>query len=174
MKTITPISESQQNQVLNCTHHYIDLAGKLFNRTFDNIPVNFKLTGRAAGMYHVKNYIRYIRYNPYIFSKYFDDNMQNTVPHEVAHYIADLVYGIRNIKPHGKEWSSIMRQFGVEPKVRCDYSLDGVPHYRHRRFDYSCQCRTHAISTRRHNMILKGNRQYFCTSCNSLLNYISP
>ncbi len=55
------------------------------------VPVRFELQGRAAGMYRVHKGERVIRYNPYIFSKYFDDSLANTVPHEVAHYITDVL-----------------------------------------------------------------------------------
>lgn len=171
MPIIEPIDPSQQSQVVSNTLHYIGVASKIFGRSFPDIPVSFKLTGRAAGMYHVQRRKRYIRYNPYIFAKYFADNLQNTVAHEVAHYIADMVYGIKNIKPHGREWQAIMRQFGVEAKVTCSYDLLGIPQRQHRRFAYQCLCRSHEISTRRHNMILRGQRRYHCPACKGDIQY---
>ncbi len=116
-------------------------------------------------MYHVHGRKRYIRYNPYIFAKYFDDNLQHTVPHEVAHYIADMIYGIKNIKPHGQEWKDIMQQFGIEAKTTCNYDLQGIPQRRHHRFAYQCHCRQYEISTRRHNMIARGQQRYLCPAC---------
>lgn len=168
---IEPIEPNLQSQVIANTHQYIGLASTIFDRTFPAIPINFKLTGRAAGMYHVHRNKRFIRYNPYIFAKYFADNLQHTVPHEVAHYIADMVYGIKNIKPHGKEWQDIMQQFGEEAKVTCDYDLQGIPQRRHRRFAYQCTCRDYEISTRRHNMISRGQRRYYCPTCKSDIQY---
>lgn len=171
MRLLEPIDINQQSLVMSSTHYYINAAANLFNRQFPLIPVNFKLTGRAAGMYHVHRHKRYIRYNPYLFAKYFDDNLRNTVPHEVAHYIADMVYGINNIKPHGREWRAIMRQFGVEARASCNYDLQGIPHRQHRRFTYQCLCRSYEISTRRHNMIIRGQRCYRCPVCKTDIRY---
>ena len=170
---IPPVTKQQQAYVIDRTNHFVDLASQLFNKNFQPVPVNFKLTGRAAGMYHVNNRQRYIRYNPYIFSKYFEDNLQNTVPHEVAHYIADMIYGIRNIRPHGKEWQSIMVDFGCTPKVRCDYNLEGIPQRTQRRFNYQCNCREYEITTRRHNMIQNRQRIYHCPKCHYRIDFLS-
>jgi len=164
---IAPIDSAQQARVVTATHQYIELAGKIFGRHFARIPINFGLTGRAAGMYHVHGTSRYIRYNPYLFAKYFDDNLRQTIPHEVAHYIADTLYGIKNIRPHGREWKTIMGQFGAEASIHCDYDLHGIPQRQHRRFVYRCNCRHHEITTRRHNMILRGERRYRCPLCKS-------
>lgn len=171
MPIIKPIDQYQQSRVLSETQHYINLADQIFNTNLVEIPVNFKLTGRAAGMYHVHCNKRLIRYNPYIFAKYFEDNLQNTVPHEVAHYVADIIYGIKNIRPHGREWQDIMIRFGVEPKKNCNYDLEGIPQRQHRRFQYHCQCRRYEITTRRHNMISRGERLYQCPACKSKITY---
>ena len=165
---IAPIGSALQAQVISAASHYIELASTLFERPFPIIPVNFKLTGRAAGMYHVQYGRRFIRFNPFIFAKYYDDNLRQTVPHEVAHYIADMVYGLRNIKPHGREWKAIMQQFGIaKARATCNYDLQGVPTRQHRRFAYHCRCRNYEITTRRHNMILLGQRRYHCPTCKS-------
>lgn len=171
MTTISPIDQPLQSKVIDSTHQYIRLASKIFGRQFSFIPVHFGLSGRAAGMYHMHRSKRYIRYNPYIFAKYFEDNLQNTVPHEVAHYIADMVHGIKNIKPHGREWQAIMHLFGVEAKTTCSYDLQGIPQRQHRRFAYQCQCRNYEISTRRHNMITRGQRRYHCPACKADIRY---
>ena len=165
MSIIEPIDAAQQAVVVNSTYHYIALAAELFGRPFQTIAVNFKLTGRAAGMYHVNRHERYIRYNPYLFAKYFDDNLQQTVPHEVAHYVADMLYGIKNIRAHGKEWKRVMRTFGVEAQTYCSYDLQGIPQRQQRRFMYACRCRDYQLTTRRHNMILRGQRTYQCPEC---------
>ena len=167
MTTIEPINPSLQGRVIDRTQQYIRLASNLFDRPFCCIPVHFGLSGRAAGMYHVQNNQRLIRYNPYLFAKYFDDNLQQTVPHEVAHYIADMLYGIKNIRPHGREWRNIMHRFGVEARTTCDYDLQGIPQRPQRRFAYQCRCRHYEITTRRHNMIRHGQRRYRCPACKS-------
>jgi SprT protein len=124
-------------------------------------------------MYRVKNnrglvfsrQQREIRYNPYIFSKYFDDNFATTIPHEVAHYVTDIIYGLKNIKPHGREWKEVMDAFGANASVTADYDLAGLPLKRQAVFTYQCACREHQLSATRHNKITKRRYQYTCNYC---------
>ena len=169
MQPVKPIESLQQQEVIALTRYHIHLAEVHFKRKFNSIPVLFNLSGRIAGMYKVVRGGRVIRYNPYLFAKYYTDNLATTVPHEVAHYVTDMVYGIRRIRPHGKEWQSVMHLFGVEPKVTCDYDLSGIPVRTQRRFDYRCNCRSFTVTTRRHNMIRLGIRRYECPDCKSFI-----
>jgi len=132
-----------------------------------SVAVTFDLTGSAAGMYRVHGAERVIRYNPYIFAKYFANNLAVTVPHEVAHYVTDRLYGLRNIRPHGVEWKTVMRSLGADPCVTASYDLSGVPVRRQRRFSYRCECSTHQLSSCRHNKIQRGQSSYLCRRCGS-------
>ena len=164
---IQPLDERQQAQVRRATMACLGQAGQLFQLARESVAVTFDLTGRAAGMYRVRAGERIIRYNAYIFAKYFDDNMAVTVPHEVAHYVTDRLYGLRNIRPHGREWKAVMRSLGADPSVTARYDLTGVPVRRQRRFSYRCECGTHQISTRGHNKIQRGQLNYLCRRCGS-------
>ncbi len=134
-----------------------------------SVAVTFDLTGSAAGMYRVHGAERVIRYNPYIFAKYFANNLAVTVPHEVAHYVTDRLYGLRNIRPHGVEWKTVMRSLGADPCVTASYDLSGVPVRRQRRFSYRCECSTHQLSSCRHNKIQRGQSSYLCRRCGSAI-----
>jgi SprT protein len=114
---------------------------------------------------------REIRYNPYIFSKYFEDNFNTTIPHEVAHYISDIVYGLKNIRPHGKEWKKIMQAFGADASVTATYDLSGIPLKKQTYFTYQCDCREHQLSSIRHNKIKEHRYQYFCNVCKQVIQY---
>ena len=166
---ITPISPAQQEQVIELTTQYIERAGRLFNRSFDLIPVLFDLRGRSAGMYRVKNGCRTIRYNPWIFAKYFDSNLTDTVPHEVAHYITEQLYGVRSVRPHGEQWKSVMRAFDVQPVRTSNYNMDGIPVRQYQRFHYYCECTTHQLASRRHKQIKQGLAYYACRQCGAKL-----
>ena len=162
---IQPLNAVQKARIVTRTTDFIHRAEKIFQRRFETIPVIFDLKGRSAGMYRIQKNKPHIRYNPFIFSKYFDDNLATTVPHEVAHYITDAVYGLRNIRPHGKEWKRLMVHFGADASRTCDYDLSGVPVRRTRRHAYTCGCQTHQLSSVRHNRVLRGQARYFCRSC---------
>ncbi len=164
MLHVTPIQAEQQEQIISATEATIYQASTKLDYSFEPIPVMFDLKGRAAGMYKVNKSRRMIRYNPYIFARYFSENLLTTVPHEVAHYIVDVLYGMKKTQPHGKEWKNIMAMFNADASVTCHFDLDGIPTRYYQRFDYYCVCRTHQLTRIRHNRVLKGVR-YHCRQC---------
>ncbi|KZX60618.1 metallopeptidase (SprT family) [Halioglobus sp. HI00S01] len=168
---IEPIDQSRREQVLERTEHFIIEAEAALERPFDRIPVRFDLRGTTAGMFRADGRQREIRYNPWIFAKYWDVNLHGTVPHEVAHYIVHEVYGPRRVKPHGQEWQALMHYFGADPEVTFKLDLEDIPQRRQRTHPYRCDCRDHQISTTRHNRMLKGAGQYLCRYCNGPLRY---
>jgi SprT protein len=169
--TIEPIDAGRQAIVRQATEHCLHRAGDLWRCSVEPVPVTFDLVGRSAGMYRVRQGRRSIRYNPYLFAKYFEENVAVTVPHEVAHYVTDVLYGLHRVRPHGVEWQAVMRSLGVEPRASGDYDLAGVPVRRQRRFDYACGCATHHLSARRHNQVHRGEALYRCRCCGGPLVY---
>ena len=165
--SIDPISSQLEQHVCATTSEYIARAGRIYKQEFSLVPIRFDLRGRAAGMYKVHNNIRVIRYNPYIFAKYFDDNLATTVPHEVAHYVVDMLYGAGRVKPHGPEWKQVMLSLEVEPSVTGCYDLSGIPVRKQKRHSYQCDCTVHQISPVRHNKVLRGKAHYYCRKCKS-------
>jgi SprT protein len=169
--SIEPIDAGRRQAVRQATDSCLHRAGEICRRVFAPIPVSFDLCGRSAGMYRVRHGRRVIRYNPYIFAKYFEDNLAITVPHEVAHYVTDVLYGLHRVRPHGVEWQAIMRSLGVEPRACGDYDLAGVPVRRQRRFTYTCGCATHRLTTQRHNKVDRGETLYRCRRCGGPLRF---
>lgn len=172
MSTILPINATEQKDVITSVDHYIECAADLFQKKFSPIDVLFDLKGRVAGMYKIEKGTKAIRFNPYHFAKYPEENFNETIPHEVAHYIIDQLYGIRNVRPHGKQWQKLMLDFGVEPKRTFSYSLEGIPTRVHKRHAYTCGCMQFEVTTRRHNMIQQGKAEYSCRQCGSKIKFI--
>jgi len=168
---LEPIGELQQRQVIAATEGFVVRAEQLFERSFARVPILFDLSGRSAGMFKVVGRRRWIRYNPWIFAKYFVENLRDTVPHEVAHFVVHEVYGTRAVKPHGPQWRAVMQRFGAEPEVTFDFDLQGVPRRRQRTHPYRCECRLHQVSTTRHNRVLRRASRYHCRSCGGDLVY---
>ncbi|HEC19439.1 MAG TPA: metallopeptidase (SprT family) [Gammaproteobacteria bacterium] len=165
MITIEPINADQQQQVIRRVGELLQHCAQRLDHDFKPIECRFDLRGRSSGMYVIKNRQRYLRFNPFIFAKYFEDSLATTVPHEVAHYVADILFGFRHIRPHGEEWRDIMRLLGAEPRVTGNYDLTGLPVRQQRRFDYRCACMTHSLTTVRHNRIRRGQSEYVCRKC---------
>lgn len=164
-----PVSEEQADLILRATDRWLKRAEDGFQLPHRPIPVRFDLRGRAAGMYRVRGREAVIRYNPFIFARYFEHGIDVTVPHEVAHYITDRVWGMKHVRPHGKEWRSVMQAFGLEPRASARFDLDGLPVRRQRRFDYRCECDTHKLSSCRHNRVVAGAARYHCRRCGAAL-----
>ncbi len=168
---IEPIGNSQRQLVLAHTDFFVKQAEDIFERRFKRIPVLFDLSGTTAGMFRLHGRRREIRYNPWIFAKYFEENLRDTVPHEVAHYIIYATFGDQGIKPHGQQWRDLMTCFGADPGVTFNMDLEGVPQRRQRTHPYRCDCRLHELSTTRHNRVQRRRGEYLCRYCDSLLIY---
>jgi len=53
--------------------------------------------------------------------------LREVLCHEVAHAAAAELHGLR-VRPHGREWKTLMRQAGFEPRVRIARTeLDALP-----------------------------------------------
>ena len=167
---IQPIGKTRQAEVIRHSLDYLRLAEDVFERRFEDPLIEFDLSGACAGMFKQRGKTTWIRYNPWIFAKYPEDSLANTVPHEVAHYVVHQVFGHLGVKPHGREWQLLMEAFDAEPRVTGRYDLEGIPQRRHKRFEYSCECEeAHQLSTRRHNAIQAGKSRYLCRVCHSEL-----
>lgn len=177
MDMIQPINAGQKQRVIAATHDYIERAKELFNRDFDLIPICFNLKGRAVGMYKISAQQRVIRYNPYIFARYFDENLSVTVPHEVAHYVTEQMHSNswrsvlphHRIRPHGEEWRKVMQKFEADASRTCSFDMTGVPVRAYKYYLYVCDCRQHQLGSRRHNKMLRRQVHYHCRSCTGLL-----
>jgi SprT protein len=171
--TVEPIDAGRRAEVIAETCRYIDLAAQLLERPLQHIPVLFDLRGSAAGMFKAAGNRHWIRYNPWIFARHYRENLANTVPHEVAHYVVHRMCARQRVppKPHGAEWRTLMEAFGAAPRVTFDLDLAGVPQRRQRRHLYRCGCREHRISTTRHNRAQRGDGIYCCRYCRAPLRY---
>ena len=167
---IDPINQELRDEVTRETGRYVALASELLDYPFPEVPVHFDLRGRAAGMFKAHGKRSWLRYNPWIFAKYYDEHFSGTIPHEVAHYIVHELYGY-GVKPHGREWQGVMALFGADPGVTFNADLSGVPQRRQRTHPYRCDCREHEVSSTRHNRMLRGSASYMCRYCNTSLRY---
>lgn len=170
MNMVEPINGRQQQQVIESTHYCISRASELMQCKLAIIPVKFNLKGRAAGMFCVSAGQQWIRYNPYIFAKYFSDNLSQTIPHEVAHFAIEQVYGHDHVRPHGREWRALMQAMGVTDASRtCTYDLTGIPQRKQHYHSYLCDCSHHQLTRQRHNRIKRDGMRYYCRQCQQLL-----
>lgn len=68
--------------------------------------------------------------------------VQRTLRHELAHFVAQARAGRRRILPHGKEWREACRDLGIANEPRC-HNLPFKPRRLARRYFYKCpECST--------------------------------
>ncbi len=159
----------RRQQVCEAVTAWIDEAARRYSLSLPPLPVRFDLYGVVAGSYQVRGASRLLRFNPLIFGRYFAENLRDTVPHEVAHYVVDVRYGRRRARPHGVEWRQVMTDFGIDPAVRHHFDLDGLDLRRQRRYRYRCGCTVHEVSTVRHRRMHEGRMVYRCRRCGQAL-----
>jgi len=128
---------------------------------------------RVAGWAISKPAKRYmaIRLHRRALEEYGDDFINRTLVHEFAHILQYC--NCSNSQPHGREFKMFMRLLGGSTKRCHSYNLRALVPEKVRKtaktFSYKCQCRTHEISTIRHNRVLSGKATYCCANCNSQL-----
>jgi SprT protein len=136
--------------------------------------LRFDLRGQVAGQARWQRGLRpELRFNLGIARRHADDFVRVTVAHEVAHLVTYRCHG--HTRPHGPEWQSVMRHFGIADPQRChDYDVDTGQVRRQRRWHYECRCRVHPLSTTRHHRVQRGDASYHCRHCGQALTYAVP
>lgn len=164
------ITEVQKEEVRLAVLKWTKHAEARYGLALENIPIHFDLRGRTSGMFCYRDNRAFYRFNEAIFSRYFEESIEQTVPHEVAHYVVFKRY-VRRKKPHGPEWKAVMHDFGIPADVTCKLDISDLPARKLKRFTYKCPCRAHELTSIRHNRILRGVNRYACPSCHQVLVY---
>lgn len=168
----THLNAQQTTAIEERVNHCLRLAEQKFQCKIPSPQIKVDLRGAAAGQFRGSKDQAELRFNSQLFSLYFDDNLEHTVPHEVAHYVVFQLFirGRRRsrVRPHGNEWKAVMWLFGVPAEVRHQYDLSQIPVRRERRVLYQCGCQEHRIALRTHRKMVQG-QQRACMKCNQAL-----
>lgn len=124
------------------------------------------LRGKCAGQAHFGR--GGLRFNPTLLSENRLAFLVDVVPHEMAHWLVHHLEEGHRVRPHGREWRSVMRNlYGLEPRTthRFDTRSASPAPYR-----YRCACRDHHFSRRRHALARAG-QCYICRQCRQTLVY---
>ena len=160
----------------------LDICRKKYGKDIPTPPLKFAQLGRRAGICQYTHGIwdtkvtALIVINPDFFKNHYDDMLNDTVPHEVAHYIAIFIHG-QKAHGHGWLWKSVMHAIGLSGDRCHEYSLEDVkvktiP----RPFKYSCGCSDgHTLTAYKHRQhfdsIGMGRRRLQCRRCRKYLTY---
>lgn len=144
-------------------HELLHQAQDHFRQSMPQVEVRFDLKGTTAGQAKINpGSPPVIRLNQQLMEQNPERFLERTVPHEVAHVVAYSLHC--NIKPHGAEWKQIMSFSGADARRCHDYDITHARQRKLQRFDYRCECRSHSLTSIRHNRVQRGQR-YFCRAC---------
>ena len=179
---IVPLTDSREpvRQLAERTQQYLDRLSERYPVEFQGLLLTLKPVvnmGARAGTAQCRqtrsgNAEYMVRYNLALYQRDPSAFLEITVPHEVAHIATFVLYPRQRIG-HGAAWQAIMHEFGADP-ARCHrFDTDGLVR-RQRRWVYRCNCpdNRHAISTRMHNAIQRGQRRC-CVTCGSVIRFSS-
>ncbi len=147
--------------------------------------VDFSLKGRSAGQacwrrVKIKKLWRTIwsehmsiRLNLDAYRLDSQDMVNDTIPHEVSHLIAQTLTPEKRLRPHGKEWQQVMREcFGIHQAHRTHHLVLPKARQVKRCFLYRCQCdKEHLLTSIRHNRSRRGT-VYRCRTCGQALRFL--
>lgn len=147
----------------------VEAAWLLCREVYPQLPrpgVWFDLRGAGAGQANLGR--GGVRFNPCLLEENRTAFLVEVVPHEVAHWLVFHLENGTRLKPHGREWQTVMRElFGLAPKVTHCFDTRRA---RPTPYRYRCGCREHGFTSRRHGLVLKG-RRYRCRDCAQTLVY---
>lgn len=157
------ISSSDKTLLLNRLDSLYIEADTYFNRHFTRPDLTFRRSGRHAGTAFLQQ--NRINLHPVLFAHNRDAYFNDVLPHEVSHLLVYQLYG--RVKPHGKEWQATMQHvFGCAAETRHQFDLTPL---NIKSVSYQCGCGDIELSIRRHNAVVRGQRQYQCRRCKQVL-----
>ena len=175
--TVSPILEKAVRDKIEAT---LEICRKKYGKPLPMPTLKFRQSGRIGGYYQPPQAFwgkpELISINPDYFKNHYDEQLNVTVPHEVAHYVTHHVFG--NVQSHGREWASVMRAIGL-PTDRCHtFSLEGVKTREVAKpYHYACGCDIkHNLTKQKHlkcqsNISIFGKTGYTCRRCRKPLTY---
>lgn len=156
--TTTPHTQSEFRRLV---HACIDKAEKLYDLDFGRVTITFDLKGEKAAWalqypHPTMGYFYKLRFNRDAIRIDWDQMVNGTIPHEVAHLVAFAKPSLR-AENHDFRWRKIAIALGDKTLGKAQHTMDLPPARRLRRFLYRDE-RGHsvAITPKFHNRVQAG------------------
>jgi SprT protein len=152
---------------------YTEMGNEILGTDMPTPFLDFSLRGTMGGAYSPAKHT--VKVNLVLLSENFEDYLEQTIPHELAHGFVRHKWGNsyrgRVVRSHGREWKSVMRALGKEP-TRChSYDVDNARVRRvAKQYRYACACQEFELTSIRHNRI-RDAKTYSCKRCRQPLKY---
>ena len=131
--------------------------------------ITFGLRGSVAAQAFVAE--NRIDFNLVLFRENFEDGVQNSCPHELAHCVA-YTRGLTKGNFHGRIWKEVMIEFRAAP-IPC-HNLDVTQAMsRTGYFTYRCRCNSgNMVSLEMHHQIQASPELFRCRTCKEIPRFI--
>lgn len=140
-----------------------DLIREKFIRDFVTPTVLFTLEKKTtAGTANFAN--NTVNFNMRI-AELNPEEFQQTVLHELAHHMTFHHYKGNTKQMHGPEFRSMCRLIGCSGETRHSMAHDPVKKRVMTRYEYTCGCGVHDMTSQQHTKIMRGSR-FRCIKCN--------
>ena len=152
---------------------YIDIAEKVLGMKFGMPDIGYTLRGTTSG--YAKWHTHEVNFNRAIYEENKELFLRRTVPHEVAHRVSVMYFGVKTGKGHGKNWKFIMKNvFNIPDELATRTHSYDVAHLKTRtvrKWKYFCGCQTFELTTIKHNKVQAGKSKYRCKCCHGRLTF---
>lgn len=159
--------EQFQLRVVEDTKLWFDLASEILGTKFSYSTIAFDLRGTCAGQAFTGR--NHLRFNVGLGIDNLERFLSRTVPHEVAHIVANKHFKKRCC--HGREWKWVMEKvFGVDPSRCHNYDVTNHRVRRKKLHQYKCGCEAPLkLGSRHHGMIERKSHILSCPKCKTRL-----
>jgi len=143
-------------------HKAIQLWPALMSKPMPQVVINPRLRTTAGRAFFDRNMVDFNKSLMETNKEYF---IQDTIPHELAHIIAFVLFGDDG---HGADWRRVLEALTGRPAERL-HSMDvSAQRRKSKTYTMYCGCGPVEISPQRMAWVNKG-RQYTCNNCGQLL-----
>jgi SprT protein len=139
-----------------------------------NIKIYFDLKGTTAGTFSRGSQGQSLHFNMPLMTANYEKYIEQTVGHEVAHYLAYAWKGTEYTRSgqrigHGDTWKKIMNFLGLNPSRCHSYDTSSIAKSSNKiTFEYKCGCNTHQMSSLLHKR-MKAGQNRICGTCRQKL-----
>lgn len=153
--------------ILSETKKYIDIANKTLSIKLPYPEVEFSLRGTTAGLAY--SFQNKLNFNLSIAKENKKEFLDQTVPHEVAHIVADNFFKRRC--HHDASWRGIMLNvYGKAPERCHSYEVEHLKARKTKKFLYHCSCPSNVkVGLKVHSNISSGKKNYRCVRCSKTI-----
>lgn len=141
------LSNQEKSQVNARVNHFIDRANALYGRKMPYPAVTFDVKGTCGGTANGSQWK--VSFNAILLKENWEEYMNDTIPHEVAHLVVYELYGVEYRRTrtgrvqrisHGPRWKGVMRDFGCEPKRTHDMDVSNARQGKRTKTKYLYRC----------------------------------